>query len=279
MNFLSILKELGEVGKEEHEVSIQRRELLGQFLGFGSKVAFASLPFAFNSVLQKANAQTVDRKSEGVFQFMLLLEYLEADFYSRGLAAAGLIPAGAARSEITNISDHENKHVAFLRTTLESLEVKPISKPTFDFTGGKGVNTGPFPDVFSNYSTFLAIAQALEDTAVRAYKSQISELLGIPQSLIAALSIHSVEARHASHIRQMRKANGVDVKPWITGKEAGLGDIIQPVYDGEEVDVQGGIKVTAINGLPISLAAATEAFDEPLTKEQALAIIDPFIVG
>ena len=278
MNFLNILQELGKVDKEVHQGLTPRRKAIRQFFGFGSKVAFASLPFAFGSVLKKAHAQTATGNTEEVFQFVLLLEYLEADFYTLGLAAVGLIPAGAAREAITNVLDHENKHIAFLTATLESLEVAPVSKPTFDFTGGKGVNAGPFADVFSNYNTFLAIAQALEDTGVRAYKGQIPELLGIPASLTAALNIHSVEARHASHIRQMRKRNGVDIKPWITGKESVPSTVIQPAYDGEETDIQGGIKLTGISGLPISLTAATESFDQPLTKEQVLAIIDPFIV-
>ena len=33
-----------------------------------------------------------------------------------------------------------------------------------------------------------------------------------------------------------------------------------------------------INGLDITTEDASEAFDEPLTKEQVLAIVDPFIV-
>lgn len=276
MNVLDMLQEIGKDDKGAHQNMTPRRTVIQQFLRLGSKIALVSMPVAFGSALKKASAQTPAGDTEDVFQFALLLEYLEAEFYKMGLATPGLIPVGADRDEISNILNHENKHIEFIIATLESLEATPISKPAFDFTGGKGVNAGPFGDVFSNYSTFLAIAQALEDIGVRAYKGQIPELLGTPAAITAAMNIHSVEARHASHIRQMRKRNGMNVKPWITGKEDGA--IIQPAYDGEEVAVQGGIELTAIEDLPISLSAATESFDQPLTEEQVLKIIDVFIV-
>ncbi|OYX92565.1 MAG: dessication-associated protein, partial [Sphingobacteriia bacterium 35-40-5] len=226
----------------------------------------------------KAYAQTASTEVEAVLQFALTLEYLEAEFYTKGVAAAGLVPAGAALGAITTIRDHENQHVAFLKTALMSLGKTPVSKPTFDFSAGNGSNTGPFANVFSNYDTFLAVAQTFEDTGVRAYKGQAPALIGSGGVLTAALNIHSVEARHAAHIRQMRKARGANIKPWITGQDTGIGAIVQASYAGEELEDQAGIKITGINGQMISASAATEAFDEPLTKAQILAIVDPFIV-
>lgn len=277
MNILNILEEIEKVDGEVYERLNPRRNAMRQFAGFGKKVALASLPFAFGSMFKKAYAQNT-AGVEGVLQFALTLEYLEAEFYTRGIATPLLIPAGAALGALTTIRDHENQHVAFLTSTIQSLGKTPVSKPTFDFSGGKGTNAGPFVDVFLNYDTFLAVAQTFEDTGVRAYKGQAPALLGTGAVLTAALNIHSVEARHASHIRQMRKARGADVKPWITGKDTGIGAAVQASYDGEEADTQSGIKITGINGLAISAAAATESFDEPLTKEQILAIVDPFIV-
>ncbi len=277
MNILNILDEIEKVDGEVYERLNPRRKAMGEFFGFGKKVAIASLPFALGSMFKKAYSQT-STDIEGVLQFALTLEYLEAEFYTRAVAAAGLIPAGAATGAITTIRDHENQHVAFLKTTIASLGKTPVSKPTFDFSAGNGSMVGPFADVFLNYDTFLAVAQTFEDTGVRAYKGQAPALLGTGGVLTAALNIHSVEARHASHIRQMRKARGANVKPWITGKESGIGAAVQASYDGEELDTQANIKITNINGQNISVNAATEAFDEPLTKAQILAIVDPFIV-
>ncbi len=229
-------------------------------------------------MFKKAYGQTASADVEAVLQFALTLEYLEAEFYTLGVAAAGLVPAGPALGAITTIRDHENQHVAFLKTALTSLGKSPVSKPTFDFSAGNGSNTGPFANVFSDYDTFLAVAQTFEDTGVRAYKGQAGALIGSGGVLTAALNIHSVEARHAAHIRQMRKARGANVKPWITGQDTGIGAIVQKSYEGEELETQAGVKITGINGQAISVAAATEAFDEPLTKAQILAIVDPFIV-
>jgi hypothetical protein len=53
---------------------------------------------------------------------------------------------------------------------------------------------------------------------------------------------------------------------------------VQPSYNGEELTVQAGIQITGINGFAITAEDASEAFDEPLTKAQVLAIVDPFIV-
>jgi hypothetical protein len=59
--------------------------------------------------------------------------------------------------------------------------------------------------VFTNPAIFLAVAQSLEDTGVRAYKGGAPFLMSNKTVLEAALNIHSVEARHASRVRTMRR--------------------------------------------------------------------------
>ena len=145
----------------------------------------------------------------------------------------------------------------------------------FDFTA-----KGAFPDVFTNYNTFLAVAQAFEDTGVRAYKGQAGNLQGTANRsyLTAALNIHSVEARHASHVRMMRAALGAPVKPWITGIVSGIDSRTNGNYIGEDNTVQGGVNITTLAGVNanVTASAATEAFDEPLTKDQVVALVTPF---
>lgn len=162
-----------------------------------------------------------------------------------------------------------------LKAVIPQLGGTPVNKPNFDFTAN-----GTFPDVFSNYQTFLAVAQAFEDTGVRAYKGQAANVMSNSTVLQAALNIHSVEARHASKIRLMRRVNGFSnsVKPWITGNDTGgIGAVVQPVYAGEENTVQAGVQITGIGGLSISASAASEAFDEPLDMQSVLAIASQFI--
>ncbi|HZI01467.1 MAG TPA: hypothetical protein VEX63_09975, partial [Flavisolibacter sp.] len=52
---------------------------------------------------------------------------------------------------------------------------------------------------------------------------------------------------------------------------------IQKSYAGEEVVTQATVNITNINGQAISANEASEAFDEPLTREQTLDIVRPFI--
>ena len=207
-----------------------------------------------------------DKKLPGkiadVLNFALTLEYLEDEFYRTAIGSSGLIPRNA-RSVFEQISKHETAHVALLKSVLGS---KATVKPNFDFTAG-----GAFGDVFRNYQTFLAVSQALEDTGVRAYKGQAGNLQDNAKILTVALQIHSVEARHAAEVRRLRGEKG-----WISGDSRGtLPAPTQAVYDGEGNVTQGGANLAGLAGL--SNDAITEAFDEPLSKEQVLAIAKLFI--
>ena len=278
MNFQNILSEIERIDPEIYERTSERRTAFKHFGDIGKKFTLAALPFALGSIFQKAYGQTTTG-AVGVLNFALQLEYLEANFYIKGVATPGLIPAGASLAAITTIRDHETAHVNFLKTAITAAGGTPVvfTASQFDFTA-----KGAFPDVFTNYNTFLAVAQAFEDTGVRAYKGQAGNLQGTANRgyLTAALQIHSVEGRHASHIRYMRQQLGVAVKPWITGVVSGIDARTNPVYAGEDVTVQGGVTITGLAGVSanISASAATEGFDEPLTKEQVVAIVTPFFV-
>lgn len=275
MNILQILSAVEERDPEVFERLSTRRLAMRSFAGLGKKLSLTALPIALGGMFQKAYGQTGSPVILDVLNFALTLEFLEYEFYQKGVDAPNLIPLGAARTAITSIRDNEQAHVNFLQKTIIALGGTPVSKPTFDFTAG-----GAFADVYSNYGTFLAVAQTFEDTGVRAYKGQAGNLLMTGDILEAALNIHSVEARHASHIRQMRKLNSnAPVKPWITGKDTGgIGAAVQASYDGEELTTQAGVSIVNIGGQSVSADAASESFDEPLSKTQVLAIVDPFIV-
>lgn len=270
MNIHNIISSIEKSDPEIYQRMDSRRAAMRNFARMGRGLALASVPLALGSMFKKAYGQSTGSIAD-VLNYALTLEYLEAEFYTMG-AASGVVPEGTpAVGAINTIRDHENAHVNFLKAALESLSATPVSKPGFDFTAG-----GAFGNVFTNYDTFLAVAQAFEDTGVRAYKGRAGELISNNDVLTAALQIHSVEARHASHIRQMRKARGADLKPWITGKDTGgIGSAVQPVYDGEEITTQAGVNIAQF----VSANAASESFDEPLSPEQVLAIVGPFIAS
>jgi hypothetical protein len=282
MNLSNIFNEIETKDPEVYEKLQSRRDIFKQFSSSAGKIALTALPLALGSFFQKAYAGAPPTASTvlDVFNYALTLEYLESAFYKMGLAAQGLIPSSTEKQAITIIGMHEAEHVAFLQSAITAAGGTPVAMPKFDFTAGGGSGNGPFADVFTNYATFLAVAQAFEDTGVRAYKGQAPALVKGGAYLTAALNIHSVEARHASHIRGMRKARGfADVKPWITLDESGIGPAVDANYAGEQNTVQAGIQIVGIDGQAIDADAASEAFDEPLTMTQVLAIVKPFIAA
>lgn len=274
MNLFNIFDTITQVDPEFNERVSPRREAIRNMMSFGKKVSIAAMPFVMSDLFKQAYGQT-PTDVNGVLNYALTLEYLEAEFYTMGAAASNLVPSGKPMGAITTIRDHEVAHVAFLKQVLGD---KAVSKPTFDFTAG-----GAFAPVFSDYDTFLALAQAFEDTGVRAYKGQAALLKGNQVVLTAALQIHSVEARHASHIRQMRRARGgaaAQQKPWITGaNDSGIGAAVDPVYAGEDMHEQAGVDITSLPGIggKLSAATATQSFDEPLSATAVLDIAKLFI--
>jgi hypothetical protein len=122
-----------------------------------------------------------DRK---IFNFALLLEYLQAAFYEEALSSGSL--RGELREFATVVGEHEHAHVAFLR---KALGTAAAAKPTFDF--GES----------ARQPRFVEAALALEDTGVAAYNGQAANLT--KKSLSAAATIVSVEGRHAAWIRDI----------------------------------------------------------------------------
>jgi len=288
MNLQNILSEIEKVDPEVYGRMDSRRRAMKEFASISGKIALASIPFAFSAMFNKAYGQ-VTPSVTAVLNYALTLEYLEAEFYTNIVGSPGYLTASAAaQGALRKIRDDENKHVAFLKTVLGA---NAVAKPTFDFTAGKGTGAGPFAGYLDVYAVQLAMAQTFEDTGVRAYKGQAVNVMSDRTVLTAALNIHSVEARHASHIRQMRRALDAAIpadqkplKPWITLKNSGItyspaaDAAIQKSYNKEEMTTQAGVNIIGLGGSFQTDKAASEGFDEPLTMEEVLSIVDPFIV-
>jgi len=255
MNLQNILNEIEKVDADvfERVAHVSRRNVFQNLL---KKSIKAAAPVAMGAVLNEAYAQ--NSSVADVLNFALTLEYLEAEFYNRGLATTGLITGMEGWNTFQQIAKHENAHVDLLKKALGGAA---IMKPNFDFSA-----KGAFPDTFSNYRTFLTLAQAFEDTGVRAYKGQAANLISAPDVLTIALQIHSVEAMHAAKVRYLNGGRG-----WIVGAEG----VPSAVYSGEDVRMQGGVDLVDLTKQNVN--RVTEAFDEPLTKAQVLAIATPFL--
>ena len=271
MNILNIIDKIGAVNFDNAPSKQTRRESLSNLGGIGKNVAKAAIPATVLAAIPTlSNARTTDLITD-TLNFALTLEYLESTFYNMGVSS-GVI-AAADMAIFQQIKKHENAHVTILQDTIMALGGTPVTTPNFDFTA-----SGAF-DPFNMYGDFLALSQAFEDTGVRAYKGQAGNLITNNDVLTAALQIHSVEARHASEVRRLRKKNGLDAnnKGWISGASRGtLPAATQAVYDGEDNVMQGGVNVTTIT--TVGAAAIKEAFDEPLTMSEVLAIANLFIM-
>lgn len=254
-----------------------RRDAFRKMGNLGKKLALVAIPTGLALKPKSAFALPIQNDPVGALQFALTLEYLEDEFY-RAALSCDIIPSGRPETVFMQISKHETAHVNFLIAGLEGAGVEPVEKPKFDFTAG-----GMFDPFNANgigeemaYAQFLALSQAFEDTGVRAYKGQATNLQG-SDFLTPALQIHSVEARHASEVRQIRGLNG-----WITRDERGAGmpEATQAVYNGEENVIQAGVDVTTLgDGTPFTVDSATQSYDEPLMKEDVLAIAGLFCAG
>ncbi|MEC7783605.1 MAG: ferritin-like domain-containing protein [Bacteroidota bacterium] len=275
MNLIKFLDEFTTDKMQEPMTS--RRAMFGQLGSIGKKAALAAVPFGLATASNKAMAQSSSGDVVGVLNLALTLEYLEDEFYAMALDSGVLSSNAKAEAIYQQISKHESQHVDFLTAAIEGAGADPVAKPSFDFTVGGAFD--PFNENGAGqataYAQLLALAQAFEDTGVRAYKGQAANLMGSAGVLTAALQIHSVEARHASEIRRLRGLEG-----WITGNQRGAGmpEATQAVYNGEDNISQGGVDVTTLgSGSPFTMDAATQAYDEILTRDEAVTIASLFI--
>ena len=282
MNLFNIISELEKVDPEIMDRLTHRRSAFTALGNFGKKLALASAPIAIGSAFNKAMGQQTLANVNDVFNYALLLERLEYSFYDQALKAATLTAplTGVARTAIETIRTHEQAHVALLTAALGT-HAAPAPANGFDFG-----------TAFATYASFLTIAQALEDTGVRAYKGQAGNIdaslnptIGGAQYnlLQTALQIHSVEARHAAHIRVMRRgatAGGqTSIFPWVINAEpngvpAAVYGAGNPAgtFPAENNVIQGGLTLTSVGGKTYTAEDVSAAFDEGLDNTTVTAI-------
>ncbi|MDQ2771216.1 MAG: ferritin-like domain-containing protein [Bacteroidota bacterium] len=226
MDFFKIIDQLAEVDADLLGRFDSRRAVFNSLGTIAKRTAMAATPVFLGSLFSKAYAGETGIKSTAIdlLNYALTLELLEADFYAQ-MITAGQIPAGTpAVAAIQKIKAHEDQHVALLGLTIRNLVGTPVSGVRFNPTAVANFTT--------DYDTQLLVAQVLEDTGVRAYKGRARELIGT-DLLTTALRIHSMEARHAAHVRYMRAlraAPGTTIRPWIPASDSALPAPAGPAY-------------------------------------------------
>jgi hypothetical protein len=308
MNFFQIISEIEKVDPEVYDRLDSRRSIFKHMSGLGQKLSAAALPLAVGAIFNKVYAQTpVGAGVNDVLNFALKLEYLESFFYQARTAVVGGFNANVTAS-LNLITTDEANHVTFLRSVLGTNAIPAPTVATFDYTAKGAFN----PTVAAQY---LALAQSFEDTGVRAYKGAAPLIMSNKTVLTAALNIHSVEARHASQLRAIRRAmattgtpapsQGIAVAPysaapksWISGTDGGgaVPGATDKIYgagnntnapagitfESEANITQGGVAlsgttITAGSAFPAS--AFSEAFDEGLDVGTVASIANMFSVS
>jgi hypothetical protein len=287
--------------------------------GVKAALLMGSVPIALAALSSDLYGQGISTDVKGVLDFALALEIFEDEFYKavlgtsnsaaqnaafapvRALAAA--VPGAVAT--LTQIEKHEAAHRATLLAA-GATNVFGLSEASFDFTGNRSAaGGGPFALATTDLPFLLEVAQGAEDTGVRAYKGQAGNLMSNSAVLEAALRIHSVEARHASRIRRMRRAaagapSTVRFSGTVRGGEAAAAGAtnlgtnaaavtaaFNKIYGAgadataspsESNTTHAGVNVASLANANFGTEAAQEAFDEPLARADVVAIVQGFFI-
>lgn len=140
----------------------------------------------------------------GILSYAYALEQLEADFYTRVVNSNtfGSTFSTEEQQVLTDLYNHEVIHREFFRAAISgAVSSQDQLLPDLDFAYDS-VN-------FNNRNSVLTTAKALEDTGVAAYNGA-GKYIQTADYLVLAGKIVSVEARHASAIRDLLNPGSAD---------------------------------------------------------------------
>jgi hypothetical protein len=160
------------------ETSTSRRRFLG--------LTTAGVAAALFTDAAAWGAPSLAASDVSILNYALVLEYLQASFYTEAERGGALTGKTAAAARVVGATER-----AHVKAFLNLLGSKAVKRPAFDFQG-----------VTERQQAFLKTAVAFEDLAVAAYKGQAPKLRS-RSVLAAAVGIHSVEARHAAWMREL----------------------------------------------------------------------------
>jgi rubrerythrin len=143
-----------------------------------SKAAATSTP----TMSAKSGTEQFGQGDLGIANYALTLEYLETQFYNDA-AESGMLK-GKILELAKGFGAEEQEHVDALIALIKQAGGKPASKPKAKFP-------------LDSEKAILDLAATVENLGANAYLGQAGNIQD-KEILAAALSIHSVEARHAS---------------------------------------------------------------------------------
>jgi rubrerythrin len=135
----------------------------------------------------KSETEQFGKGDIGILNYALTLEYLETAFYEE-VTKSGLFK-GEELAVLKKFGSEEAQHVSALHSTVKKLGGTPAPKPKSEFP-------------LESAKAVAELAGTVENLGAAAYLGQAGNIES-PEVLAAALSIHSVEARHAATLNTL----------------------------------------------------------------------------
>src|SRR3954462_5167575 len=142
----------------------------------------------------KTGTEMFGKGDLGILGYALTLEYLETQFYADAAKSGKL--SGKVLSVAKEFGEQEGEHVKALEATIKKLGGKLPAKPKAKF---------PLKD----QKSILKLEATVENLGPNAFPGQAGNIES-KEVLAAALSIHTVEARHAAVLNPV---TGQDITP------------------------------------------------------------------
>jgi hypothetical protein len=180
-----------------------RRRFLSGLGGAAAAGSFAMFLAACGSTKEKltpggsspktgagAGTDRYGRGDAGVAGYALTLEYIETDFYTQAIASGKL--TGQALTLAKRFGAEEALHVGALEAVIPRLGGKVPARPKTSFT-------------LDTEAAILQLAITFENLGASAYLGQVDKIQS-KELLATALTIHSVEGRHAAALSFLANA-------------------------------------------------------------------------
>ncbi len=173
---------------------VSRRKLLAVTGGSTALAAFLAACGSDSSTMTgtgttagKTGTEKFGKGDVGILNYALTLEYLETAFYD-DVVKSGLFK-GSDLETIRKFGSEEAEHVKALTGFVKQLGGTPAPKPKTEFP-------------LKSAESVLELAATVENLGAAAYLGQAPNIKGA-SVLAAALSIHSVEGRHAAALNTL----------------------------------------------------------------------------
>jgi hypothetical protein len=173
---------------------VSRRKLLAVTGGSTALAAFLAACGSDSSTTTmatsgggKTGTEKFGKGDVGILNYALTLEYLETAFYE-DVVKSGLFK-GSELETIRKFGSEEAEHVSALTGFVKQMGGTPAPKPKTEFP-------------LKNAKSVLELAATVENLGAAAYLGQAPNIKGA-SVLAAALSIHSVEGRHAAALNTL----------------------------------------------------------------------------